>query len=181
MLTALLALFLQASATPPPADYVVGVDDILLVVFVGEAAMSGEVVVRPDGMITPPIMGDVSAIGLTPSALADRLGRTAIERNLLKAPSVTVTLKELRSRKVFVIGAVAKPGPIVLSTPLTVIQALSLAGGVGEFAKRKQITILRMLPDGKSQVFRFNDDDVARGRNVQQNIELRPGDTIVVP
>jgi polysaccharide export outer membrane protein len=174
----LVLLAAQDKPAAPPADYVVGVEDVLTITFWDEPKLSGDVIVRPDGMITLPWQGDIQAAGLPPAQLAERVTEAA---KLLKYPNVTITLKELRSRKVFITGAVAKPGPYVLSTPLTVMQLIAIAGGVGDFAKRKEITVLRVHPDGKTESFRFNYEEVARGRNLKQNIALKPGDTVIVP
>ena len=94
--------------------------------------------------------------------------------------SVTVVVKQINSRKVFVTGMVSKPGPYPLMGPTTVLQLIATAGGLHEFADKKNIRILRTV-NGKQTAIRFNYDDVRKGKNLQQNIELKPGDTIIVP
>ena len=163
---------------PPPPGYVVGPDDVLVLLFWANKEMSAEVVVRPDGMISLPLLNDVSVAGLTPDQLRDRVTEAA--KQYVVDPSVTVVVKQINSRKVFVTGQVGKPGPYPLSGPTTVLQALALAGGLSEFAKQKDISIVRS-EGGKTTRFKFNYKDVVNGKNLRQNIELRPGDTVIVP
>jgi polysaccharide export outer membrane protein len=160
-----------------PADYVIGPDDVLTVVFWREKDLSGDVAVRPDGMITLPLLNDVKASGLTPDQLRDELTRAA--EKFVEVPSVTVVVKAINSRKVFVTGMVGKAGPYPLTGPTTVMQMLAMAGGVHEFADTKNITILR-TENGRQVAMRFNYNDVSKRKNLKQNIELKPGDTIIV-
>jgi polysaccharide export outer membrane protein len=170
-------------ATPPatvsvPADYVIGPDDILSVLFWRDKEMSADVVVRPDGRITLPLLNDVVAGGATPEQLRDRIRERAAR--FVEDPSVTVVVKQINSRKVFVSGNVGRQGAYPLSGPSTVLQMLSLAGGVSEFADAKKILIMR-TENGQQKVLKFNLRDVMKGKNLQQNVLLKPGDTIVVP
>ena len=169
--------------TPPaglvvPADYVIGPDDILSVVVWRDKEMSADVVVRPDGRVTLPLVSDVTAGGLTPEQLRDRIREEAAK--YVEDPNVTVVVKQINSRKVFIMGLVGRPGAYPLSGAITVLQMLSLAGGVNEFADDKKILIMR-TENGKQRAMKFNLRDVKKGKNLQQNIELKPGDTIVVP
>lgn len=166
-----------AEAAPPP-DYVIGPEDVLGILFWRDADMSGDVTVRPDGMITLPLVRDIRAQGLTPDALRDEIQKAASQ--FIEDPVVTVVVREINSRKVFITGQVANPGAYPLTSAMTVMQLIAVAGGVSEFANTKNITVMR-AGTGRSQVFKFNYRDVARGRNVQQNIQLQPGDTVVVP
>jgi polysaccharide export outer membrane protein len=169
-----------APATPagPPGDYVIGPDDLLAVVFWREKEMSAEVVVRPDGKITLPLINDIQAAGLTPEELRQAIENAAAR--YIQDPNPSVVVKQINSRKVFVTGMVNKPGPYPLSGPTTVVQAIAMAGGLQEFAKKDRITILR--PEGpRTRTFKFNYKDVSQGRRLEQNILLKPGDTIVVP
>jgi polysaccharide biosynthesis/export protein len=175
----------QAGNGPPaptgvalPPGYVIGPDDVLGVLFWRDAEMSGEFAVRPDGMISLLLVNDIRAAGLTPEELREEITKAASE--YIEDPTVTVVVKEINSRKVFITGMVGKPGPYPLTGPTTVMQLLSMAGGVHEFAKSKNIMILRK-ENGKDVALRFNYEDVKRGRNLQQNIELKPGDTVIVP
>lgn len=167
-----------APAVVVPADYTIGPDDILSVVFWRDKEMSADVVVRPDGRITLPLLSDVVAGGLTPEQLRDRIREVA--STLIAEPNVTVVVKQINSRKVFITGLVGRPGAYPLSGTVTVLQMLSMAGGVAEFADDKKIMIMR-TEDGKQRALKFNLRDVKKGKNLQQNIELKPGDTIVVP
>ena len=160
-----------------PSDYVIGVEDVLAVVFWREKDMSSEVVVRPDGMISLPLLNDVPAVGLTPEGLAAAIEKAATK--FVKEPGATVIVKQIRSRKVYVIGEVVKPGPIALTADLNVLKALSEAGGFIEGAKKGDVVIVR-AEGGTERRFKFNYNEVVRGDNLQQNIKLLPGDTIIV-
>lgn len=162
----------------PPADYVIGPDDVLGIVFWREKDLSGDVTVRPDGKITLPLLNDVQAAGLTPEQLREVLNKAAEAH--IKVPEVTVVVKAINSRKVYIMGQVAKPGPYPLLGPTTVMQMIATAGGLHEFADADNITILR-TENGKEVAFRFNYKDVQKRRNLKQNILLKPGDTIIVP
>ncbi|HEY0872591.1 MAG TPA: polysaccharide biosynthesis/export family protein [Vicinamibacterales bacterium] len=166
-----------ASVETPP-DYVIGPDDVLTVVFWREKDLSGDVAVRPDGMITLPLMNDIQAAGLTPEQLRERLSKAAAQ--FIAVPEVTVVVKAINSRKIFITGMVGKPGPYPLLGPTTVMQAIAMAGGIHEFADAENITILR-TENGKQVALRFNYKDVRKRKNLKQNIELKPGDTIIVP
>ena len=163
-------------ATPP--DYVIGPDDVLTVVFWRDKDMSSDVTVRPDGKISLPLLNDVQASGLTPDQL--RLQLTEAATKFVEDPTVTIVVKEIHSRKVFITGQVAKPGPYGLAGPTTVLQLIAMAGGVLEYADSKNITILRN-ENGRPVSYRFNYKDVSKRKNLRQNIELKPGDTIIVP
>ena len=192
VLAALLpAAALAQTAAPPPAQatvreaegakdpsYVIGTDDILAIVFWELPTHGAEVVVRPDGKITLPLLNDVQAAGLTPEQL--RLAITAAAAKFIRDPAVSVIVKTINSRKVFVSGQVAKPGPYALTAPTTVLQLLALAGGPTDFAKKKKIAVMR-TEDGQTRRIKFNYNDVLDGKNLDQNILLKPGDTVVVP
>jgi len=167
-----------AQGVPPPPGYVIGPEDVLQVLYWREKELSAEVTVRPDGMISLPLLNDVQAINLTPEQLRERVTETA--KRYIEDPSVTVVIKEIKSRKVFITGQVAKPGPYPLTAPTTVLQLIATAGGLSEFAKGNDITILR-LENGRSVSLPFKYKDVVKRKNLQQNIELRPGDTVIVP
>ena len=161
-----------------PADYVIGPDDNLDVIFWRDKDMSALVSVRPDGRITLPLLNDIQAAGLTPDQL--RTAVMAAATKFVEDPNVTVVVKVINSRKVFVTGMVAKPGPYPLMGPTTVMQALSVAGGIQEFADSKNILIMRN-ENGRPVAYRFNYKEVLKRKNLKQNIELKPGDTVVVP
>jgi polysaccharide export outer membrane protein len=169
----------------PPADYVIGTDDVLIVMFRREKDMSAEVVVRPDGRITLPILNDIQAAGLTPDQLRARVTEEA--RRIVEDPTVTVMVKQINSRKVFITGQVSRPGAYPFGTRMTVVQLIAVAGGLTEFAKAKDIVIIRDTsgptgrPGARPTTFRFNYDEVQKLKNMTSNIDLRPGDTVIVP
>lgn len=167
-----------APAVPPPPGYVIGPDDVLQVLYWREKDVSAEVVVRPDGMISLPLLNDVQAAGLTPELLRDKVNEAA--KKFFEDPSVTIVVKQINSRKVFITGSVGKPGPYPLTAPTSVLQLVAMAGGLSEFAKRGKISVMR-TENGKLVRYPFNYDDVAKGKNLKQNIELKPGDTVIVP
>jgi polysaccharide export outer membrane protein len=161
-----------------PTDYVIGPDDNLEIIFWRDKDMSALVSVRPDGRVTLPLLNDIQAAGLTPDQLRTAVMTAATK--FVEDPNVTVVVKTINSRKVFVTGMVAKPGPYPLMGPTTVMQALSVAGGIQEFADSKNILIMRN-ENGRPVAYRFNYKEVLKRKNLKQNIELKPGDTVVVP
>jgi polysaccharide export outer membrane protein len=180
----ILAAPARAQAPPPaapadvPGDYLIGAEDVLGVVFWREAELSGDVTVRPDGRVTLPVIGELTAAGLTPEQLQQQI--QSLARKFVTEPNVAVVVRAINSRKVFVTGRVTTPGAHPLKGPMTVMHALALAGGITEYADAKNITVLR-LEGGKTKSFKFNYKDVAKGSKLEQNILLRPGDTVVVP
>jgi polysaccharide biosynthesis/export protein len=169
-------------AIPPgavvPADYVIGPEDVLTIVFWREKDLSSEVVVRPDGRISLPVLQDVHAAGLTPEQLRDSLTKTA--ERFVEDPNVTVVVKEIKSRRVFITGMVARPGPYNITAPMTVVQLIAFAGGVLEYADSKNIVVMRS-ENSKDLSYKFNYKEVSEGKNLKQNIQLKPGDTVIVP
>jgi polysaccharide biosynthesis/export protein len=161
-----------------PADYVIGPDDVLSIVYWRDKDMTGDVAVRPDGNISLPLLNDVHAAGLTPTQLRDRLVEAS--KKYIEDPSVTVVVKQMNSRKVFITGEVAKPGPYPLTGPTTVLQLISIAGGLRDYAESKKIIVVRN-ENGKQTTLPFNYKDVVSRKNLKQNIELKPGDTVIVP
>jgi polysaccharide biosynthesis/export protein len=161
-----------------PAGYLIGPDDVLSIVFWREKDLSGDVTVRPDGNITLPLLNDVPAAGMTPARLREILNERAAR--YVADPDVTVQVKQINSRKVFITGEVERPGTYPLTGPLTVLQVIALAGGLKEYADAKHIVIVRNEKD-RTVSYSFNFRDVAKGKNLFQNLLLKPGDTIVVP
>jgi polysaccharide export outer membrane protein len=157
---------------------VIGPEDLLGVVYWRDKDMTGDVAVRPDGKISLPLLNDVQAAGLTPAQLRDRL--VDASKQYFEDPSITVVVKQMNSRKVFITGEVSKPGPYPLIGPTTVLQLISIAGGLREYAESKKILIVRN-ENGKPTSFLFNYKDVVSRKNLRQNIELKPGDTVIVP
>lgn len=161
-----------------PTDYLIGADDVLTIVFWREKDLSSDVVVRPDGRISLPVLQDINAAGLTPEQLRDSLTKTA--EKFVEDPNVTVIVKEINSRKVFITGQVAKPGPYNVTSPMTVVQLIAFAGGLLEYADGKNILVMR-TENSNPASYRFNYKEVREGKNLKQNIQLRPGDTVIVP
>ena len=170
-----------AVAAPPvavPAEYVIGADDVMSVVFWRDKELSADVTVRPDGKISLPLLNEIQAAGLTPAQLKDRITDEA--KKYVEDPTVTVEVKSINSRKVFITGEVGKKGAYPITGSMTVLQLISIAGGLGDYAKGEKITIVRN--DGGKQVsFKFNYKEVINSKKLDQNIELKPGDTVVVP
>jgi polysaccharide biosynthesis/export protein len=160
-------------------EYVIGPDDVLSVVFWRDKDMTCDVVVRPDGKISLPLVNDIPAGGLTPSQLRDAIETLA--RRYIEEPAVTVVVKQINSRKVFITGEVEKPGPYTISGRTTVLQLISMAGGLKEYVDGKRILVMRTDANGRQTGHPFNYREVVSGKNLGQNIELRPGDTVVVP
>jgi polysaccharide export outer membrane protein len=161
-----------------PSDYVIGAEDVLGVLFWREQEMSGDVVVRPDGMVTLPLIGELKAAGLKPEAVRDAIQAAATK--FLADANVTVVVRQINSRKVFITGQVARPGEFPLASPRTVLQLIALSGGLTEYAEGDKVTIMRT--DGAAtQTLRFNYKEVTKGKKIEQNILLKPGDTVVVP
>jgi polysaccharide export outer membrane protein len=167
-----------APALPGRTEYIIGADDVMSVVFWRDKELSADVTVRPDGKISLPLLNDIQAAGLTPAQLKDRISEEA--KKYVEDPNVTVEVKAINSRKVFITGEVRKPGPYPLTGSATVLQLISIAGGLGDYAKGDKITIVR-AEAGKQTSFRFNYKEVLNQKKLAQNIELKPGDTIIVP
>jgi polysaccharide export outer membrane protein len=167
-----------AASVPLPAGYVIGPDDVLTIVFWREKDLSADVVVRPDGRISLPLLNEIQAGGLTPDELRVQLMKAATK--YVGDPNATVQVKEIRSRKVFITGNVAKPGNFPLMGDMNVLQVIALAGGLQEYADSKNIVVMR-TEGGRQRSFKFNYKDVVKQKHVEQNILLKPGDVVVVP
>jgi polysaccharide export outer membrane protein len=160
-----------------PPDYVIGADDVLTINFWRDAEMSNDVVVRPDGKISLPLVNDIQAAGLTPMQLCEAV--TVAAKQYLEAPTVSIVVKQINSRRVYIIGQVGKTGPYPMSASMTVVELIALAGGVAEFADKKNILVVRKEA-GKDISYKVNYEEISKGRNLGQNIELRPGDIVIV-
>jgi polysaccharide biosynthesis/export protein len=165
------------SATGDP-NYVIGAQDVLDVNVWKEPDVSRSVPVRPDGKISLPLLDDVQAAGLTPTQLAANI--TSELKKYMTDPEVAVIVTQINSQRVYILGEIARAGTYVLLPGMTVLQALSDAGGFTPFANTKKIYIIRQKA-GKQQKLFFNYKDVIQGKHIDQNIPLQPGDTIVVP
>jgi polysaccharide export outer membrane protein len=164
-------------ATTDPA-YVIGPEDVLDINVWKEPDMTRVVPVRPDGKISLPLINDVQAAGSTPQQLATAV--TDKLRKFLTEPQVTVIVTAINSQRVFVVGEVLRAGAFPLIPGMTVLQALASAGGFTTFADVKKIHVMRLI-NGKHTELPFNNREVLKGDNPDQNIKLEPGDTVVVP
>jgi polysaccharide export outer membrane protein len=167
------------SADKPHDDsFVIGNDDVLAINVWKEPDISRSIPVRSDGKISLPLVGEVQAAGLTPLKLekdiADKL------KNYISEPEVTVMVQQVNSQKFNILGQVTKPGSYVIANSPTVLDAIALAGGFRDFAKKKSIYVLRRSASGESRL-PFNYKDVSQGKSMEQNVKLQPGDTIIVP
>jgi polysaccharide export outer membrane protein len=160
-----------------PASYIVGPDDSIQVLVWREPNFSGTFPVRPDGMITIPLVGDVMASGRIPMDLAKEI--TAKLKSYVTDPTVTVTVMAVNSKRIFMLGEIAHIGPIPLTSDLTPLQAIATAGGLTPYANKSHIYILRGEP-GKQKKIPFDYKKAIKDGN-QQGVTLLPGDTIVVP
>jgi len=165
-------------AQAPESSYRIGPNDVLNIFVWKEADLTRDVTVMPDGNITYPLIGEITAQGRT----ATEIKKTITDKlqNYVTAPEVTVIVKESRSQVIYTVGKLLRPGPYPLAPGMTVMQALSAAGGFAEWADPKSIMIVRR-EGGKETQLRFNYKEFTSGENLQQNILLNPGDTIVVP
>jgi polysaccharide export outer membrane protein len=166
----------HAQSTTDSSDYVIGAEDVLEIAFWKQKDYSAEVTVRPDGRITLPLIGELAVAGLTPAALADAVREKATD--FLQDPVVTVVVKRVNSRKVFITGEVTRPGAYALSTPTTVLQLIAVAGGLTDFADRDRIVVIR--GGTTPETLTVNYKQLAKLQKLEQNITLRPGDTVVV-
>jgi polysaccharide biosynthesis/export protein len=178
-----VAVGAQTNSAPPAmnqvtsSDYVIGADDTLRITVWKEPDLTETLPVRPDGKISMPLLNDLQAAGLTPLELKDSI--TEKLKKYITDPRVTVVVTAMNSRRIFVTGEVQHTGPQVLLPHMTVLQALAQAGFT-QFANLKGIYILR-TENGRQTKLPFNYKEVVKGNHPDQNIPLRPGDTLVVP
>lgn len=160
------------------SSYIIGPMDVLEIQVWKEPDFSRQVLVRPDGKITLSLIGDIRASGINTMDLRDLLAERL--KDFVDNPEVTVIVLESHSKNFYILGKVNRPGTYPLSPDMTVLQALSVAGGLGEWADKDSIRIIRRT-EGKEEIFRFDYDKVISGKNLEQNILLESNDTIVVP
>lgn len=167
----------KAAATTDP-NYVIGAQDVLDISVWKEPDVSRVVPVRPDGKISLPLLNDVQAAGLTPPQLAAQI--TDNLKRYVTSPQVTVIVTTINSRRVYILGEVTRPGAFPILPGMSVLQALSSAGGFTQYARVKSIFV-RRFENGKEVKYPFNYKDVINGKKPEQDILLKAGDTIVVP
>ena len=165
---------MPTAAPVDPKTFELGPEDILRIQVWREPELSSGVQIRPDGKISLPLIGELQAAGLTPEALKNKIVEALSE--YINKPEVMVTLQAVQSRRYHITGEVGRPGTFPLVVPVTVLEALTNAGGFREFANPKKIHILR-----KGKLIKFNYNDVIKGKNMEQNILIQNGDYIVVP
>jgi polysaccharide biosynthesis/export protein len=167
-----------AQSDSSSSHYMIGANDLLNIFVWKETDLTRDVTVMPDGRITYPLVGEIDAAGHTVTDLKEKI--TEKLKNFISSPEVTVIVRESRSQRIYTLGKVTRSGQIQLEPSMTVLQALSAAGGCTEWADTKNIMIVRRT-SGKETMFRFNYQDVISGKDLKQNIVLEPNDTIVVP
>ena len=178
----------ESSVAVAPADsavkahdntFVIGNDDVLSINVWKEPDVSRSIPVRSDGKISLPLAGEIQAAGRTPLGLEQEIASKL--QSFISEPEVTVMVQQINSQKFNILGQVNRPGSFPLTNSATVLDAIALAGGFRDFAKKKSIYVLRQNPDGTQARIRFNYKDVVKGENPAQNIKLQSRDTIVVP
>ncbi len=179
-----------APATPHPTgeksslivtkEYIIGPEDVLEVTVWRNQDLSKVVAVRPDGRISMPLIGDVTAVGRTPSQLTEEI--TARLKEFKENPSIAIVVKEVNSYTVFVLGEVQKPGRYPLKSKTTLLQGITIAGGFTPMASRNKMVVFRFLDHGPGdERIKASYDDIVLRDGSRQNVELKPGDTVVVP
>jgi len=169
---------LAVSAAAQDRRYVIGPADALSIVFWRDKDMSADVTVRPDGQISLPLLNDINVSGSTPDELRRRLKDAA--GKFIADPEVSVVVKDIHSRIVYITGNVAKPSGYPLNTDMTVLQLIAVAGGVLDYADKSHILVMH-TEHGESQVHEFDYNAFVRRKRTTGNLTLAPGDTIVVP
>jgi len=184
LLSGCLGPDLTPKAYEAPTGFLLGPEDELEITVWGNKDLTRVTAVRPDGLISMPLIGDVQAAGLTADALAQRIS-DRLKQYIASTPAVSVSVKELNSYTVYVLGEVQKPGKFQLKSYITVLQAISMAGGFTEWAKKNRLQVVRASQNGdhKRQEVHIplRYDDLVSGRGEPGNIVLHPGDTVVVP
>jgi polysaccharide export outer membrane protein len=167
----------EVTAIAVPDSYVIGASDVVAVSVLKEPTLSSSLLVRPDGMISMPLLGDIKAAGKTPLQLADEV--TTKLKKYIQDPNVTIILNQMNSKKVYMIGEIGRTGPVELTPGMTLLQAIATAGGPSPYANVKKMYILR-TEGGKQQKIHVEYKQALRGDS-SFNLALNPGDTIVVP
>jgi polysaccharide biosynthesis/export protein len=160
-------------------DYVIGSEDVLAINVWKEPEVSRSVVVRSDGKISLPLLGDIQAAGTTPKQLQAEIAQGLA--SFISDPEVAVMVQNINSKRYSILGQVGHAGSASLTGPMTVLDAIAAAGGFQPFAKRKKVYILRTGPDGREQRIPFNYTEVIKGKHPEQNIPLQARDIVIVP
>jgi polysaccharide biosynthesis/export protein len=167
----------------PPSEFLIGPEDVLVVTVWRNQELTKEVTVGPDGKISLPLLGDITAAGLTAQALSKQVADKLVD--FMSTPTVSVQVKEINSYHVFAVGEVGRPGKIVLKSFTSVLQGISYAGGFTLFASRNNVHVLRNVKNGQGEtkqvMIPVPYQDIVQGKNLEANIILKAGDVIVVP
>jgi polysaccharide export outer membrane protein len=163
-----------AAAPVDPKTYVIGIQDVISVRVWRERELSGDFVVRPDGKISMPLAGEIDADGQTPDQLKTKI--VGALDSFMNRPEVTLEVRQVNSKRFFMTGEINRPGSYTVISPISVLEAISNAGGLKDFANGKKIIIMR-----GNERLKFNYKEVIKGKNMEQNILLQPGDHIIVP
>lgn len=167
----------------PPTEFLIGPEDVLVVTVWRNQELSKEVIVRPDGKISLPLLGDIMAAGLTAQALSKQVADGLVD--FMSTPTVSVQVKEINSYHIFAVGEVGRPGKIVLKSFTSVLQGISYAGGFTLYASRNNVHVLRNVKNGQGETTQVMIpvpyQDIVKGKNLEANIILKAGDVIVVP
>ena len=165
-------------AQQPDEAFHIGVSDVLTISVWKNPELSAQVPVRPDGMIALPLVGEVQAAGLKPDQLRQELN--AKFASFVTAPTISVVVNEINSMKVFIVGEVRSPGSYDIIQPTRLMQALAMAGGLSEYADKKDVVVLRQEGSSEKRMI-VNVKGVTTGKQLADNILLQPGDTVIVP
>jgi polysaccharide export outer membrane protein len=168
-------------AVVPPPGYVIGPDDVLTISLWKDTTVNGDVVVRPDGKISFAFLNEIQAAGLTPEQL--RAVLTTAFSTYQQDPTVTLVVKQINSRKVYITGEVGRAGTYPLTEHMTVLNLISVAGGLSPYAHKDNISVLRVVNGVTVRIAKVNYEDITDGKTtaLRQNIELQPGDQVIVP
>jgi polysaccharide export outer membrane protein len=166
-----------------PSEFLLGPEDVLEIAVWKNQDLTKTVAIRPDGLISMPIIGDIQAAGLSANELAQRIADRL--RQFVQNPAVSVNVKELNSYSIYVMGEVAKPGKFQLKSYTTVLQAISMAGGFTDYAKRNKLQVVRLMSNGNHKLHELHIpiryEEIVAGKSESGNIILLSGDTVVVP
>ena len=159
--------------------FIIGNDDVLAISVWKEPDLTKSIPVRSDGKISLPLVGELQATGKTPLQLEHDISEKL--KGFITAPEVNVIVQQVNSRKFNVLGEVGKPGSYSLTANTTIVDAIAIAGGFKDFAKKTGVYVLRKAPNGRENRLNFNYKDFIKGKNADQNIKIEPNDTIIVP
>jgi polysaccharide export outer membrane protein len=168
-----------AGANPHDDTFIIGANDVLAINVWKEVDLSRSIPVRSDGRISLPLVGELQAAGKTPLQLEQDIA--ARLKNYITDPEVTVMVEQINSEKFNILGQVGRPGSYSLTATTTIVDAIALAGGFRDFAKKKGVYILRKNAEGSESRIAFNYQDFIKGKDTNQNIVVKPHDTIIVP